>query len=271
VTFGALDVLLVVALLALPLRGWSQWRPVRRTSWYAGCAVVAATVLGHLGGDPRSHFFATTLQFCLLFFVAPLLLALGLPMPRATSRWVVLVGPGLACVVTLVWFLTPWLHLELSHELLWQVGHLVALGTGWLFCASAVQAGDQDPSAYPVLLMVAFLELLLDAVPGILVTLRKTVLAPSVFLAHHTATAVTAAHHSQVHGGELLWAIAELLDLPFVAALVFHWMRSDARQAAGLDAHSAATPSGEADLQRPWWETDGSVFGDRARQYRRED
>ena len=179
----------------------------------------------------------------------------------------------LACVVTLVWFLTPWLTVWLSHDVAYQAGHLLALGAGWVFCAPAVRAKGHESGAYPALILVAFLELLLDAIPGILITVRKTLLAPTVFLPHH---AHLAAHTSQVHGGEVIWVIAELLDIPFLAALVFQWVRADARQAAvidaRLDAHGpAADEANPAELQRPWWETDASVFGERAKQYRSKD
>ena len=88
----------------------------------------------------------------------------------------------LACVVTLVWFLTSWLRIWLSHDVAYQVGHVLALGAGWLFCAPAVRAKGHESGTYPVLILVAFLELLLDAIPGIVITIRKDILAPSVFL-----------------------------------------------------------------------------------------
>jgi putative copper resistance protein D len=266
--FGVLDVCLVVVLMAAPLLGRSSLR--HRLLWWTGTAVVAVGVLGQPFGNPRQTFLATAVQFCLLFFVAPVLLALGYPRVRPASRALTLLGPVLACVVTLAWFLTPWLRVSLSHGAAFQAGHLAALALGFAFCWPAVAPRHDDAGDYPALLLVAFLELLLDAVAGIVITIRSDLLAPQVFLSHH---GLAAAHTSQVHGGELLWVIAELLDIPFLAALVFGWVRADARQAAAVDAAAQATEDAEdasdPDLQRPWWETDASVFGERAKNYRR--
>ena len=272
-TFGPLDIVIVLALLAVPFRNISAYGTLRRLAWFAGVALTAVATFGHLGGDPRHTFLATTIQFTLLFFVAPVLLALGYAGEPGSHKLVALLGPVLACVVTLAWFLTPWLKLSLSHYLLYQAGHLLALAAGWLFCAPAVRARGLEAGAYPALILVAFLELLLDAIPGIIVTIRHDLLAPSVFLAHHSAAA---AHTSQVHGGEVLWVIAEILDIPFLAALVFQWVRADARHAAvidaRLDAHIAPPADGNTgERQRPWWETDASVFGDRAKTFERDD
>ena len=269
-TFGVLDVAIVVALVVIPVRERALYTPVRLAAAAAGIVTVALATMAHLGGDPRHVFLATSIQFCLLFFLAPLLLALSRPSDKPTNKVLGMVGPILACVVTLVWFLTPWLTFWLSHGLSYQIGHVVALGAGWLFCAPAVRAKGHESGAYPVLILVAFLELLLDAIPGIIITVRKDILAPTVFLPHHTHLA---AHTSQVHGGEVIWCIAELLDIPFLAALVFQWVRADARQAAvidaRLDAHGPAPDeSNPGELQRPWWETDASVFGERAKQYK---
>jgi putative copper resistance protein D len=273
VTFGVLDLAVVLVLFALPFRDLGSYGTWRRLAWFGGVAVVALGVLGHLGGDPRQTFLATTIQFTLLFFAAPLLLAMGAPGEPRSHRLLILVGPVLACVVTLAWFLTPWLRLSLSHDYLYQPGHLLLLAAGFLFCAPAVRARALEAGAYPALILVAFLELLLDAIPGIVITIRHDLLAPSVFLAHHSATA---AHASQVRGGEVLWVIAEILDIPFLAALVYQWVRADARHAAlvdaRLDAHGPAPDEANpGELQRPWWETDASVFGERAKTFKPRD
>lgn len=272
-TFGPFDILLVIVLLAYPFTDLGAYGSRQRLAWFSGVVVVGLAVFGQLGGNPRQIFLATTIQFCLLFFVAPVLLALGTPHRFRPPKILSFVGPILACVVTLAWFFTPWLHASLTNVFLFQLGHLLALLAGLLFCVPAVRAGGHEASAYPGLLFVAFLELLLDAIPGILITIRDTLLAPTVYLRYSTHTA---AHTSQMHGGEVLWIIAEVLDIPFLAALVYYWVRADARQAAvidaRLDAHSPPPSEGNTgDRQRPWWETDASVFGDRAKDFESDD
>lgn len=272
-TFGALDILLVLVLLAYPFTNIGAYGSRQRLAWFCGAVVTALAVFGQLGGNPRQIFLATTIQFCLLFFVAPVLLALGTPVRFRPPKILGFTGPVLACVVTLVWFLTPWLQFSLTHGFIFELGHLLVLTAGWLFCVPAVRAGGHDASAYPGLLFVAFLELLLDAIPGIIITIRESLLAPTVYLKYSTHEA---AHLSQVHGGEVLWVIAEVLDIPFLAALVYHWVRADARQAAvidaRLDAHTPPPAEGNTgDRQRPWWETDASVFGERAKTFEADD
>lgn len=272
-TFGVLDIVLVLVLVAVPFRNLEAYGRWNRRAWLAGVVTVTLATMAGLGGDPRTTFLAATIQFTLLFFVAPVLLALGWPTTLPSHKLVSLLGPILACVVTLAWFLTPWLRVSLSHDYLYQAGHLVALGAGWLFCAPAVRARGHEAAAYPGLILVAFLELLLDAIPGIVITIRHDLLAPGVFLAHHSAAA---AHTSQVHGGEVLWVIAEILDIPFLAALVYQWVRADARHAAVIDARLDAhgpppDESNPGELQRPWWETDASVFGERAKTFKPKD
>jgi putative membrane protein len=101
-------------------------------------------------------------------------------------------------------------------------------------------------------------------------------------------------------GGDLLWCIGEAVDVPFLVLLVVQWVRSDARDAArvdaGLDAmefdamerdamerdameldameRDGADPARDGDgaptdTMRPWWENDASVFGARAAQFQR--
>jgi hypothetical protein len=146
---------------------------------------------------------------------------------------------------------------------------------------------------YALALLVAFIELLADAVPGIVIRLDTHVLA----LGHFTAAAPWASTplHDQQFGGDLLWGFGEAVDLPFLILLLVQWARADAREAAAVDraldaravppvpaakqtaeAGDLARPGDVADTpepagggvwQRPWWETDASVFGHRAGHY----
>jgi putative copper resistance protein D len=82
----------------------------------------------------------------------------------------------------------------------------------------------------------------------------------------------------------VLWVVAEIVDLPFLALLVLQWIRADEREARALDARLDAqaervtgpTSSGSASAgsvgtgagrpeeslrERPWWEVDPGVLG----------
>jgi cytochrome c oxidase assembly factor CtaG len=141
-----------------------------------------------------------------------------------------------------------------------------------LWEASTIAAGVP----YAIALLFAFIELLADALPGIIIRLDTHVIAATQLTRSWGASLL----HDQQLGGDLLWCIGEAIDVPFLALLAVQWYRSDARHAQQIDqALDAAIPAtapsaamaGEADgeLTRPWWEQDASVFGDRAGQYRR--
>jgi putative membrane protein len=87
--------------------------------------------------------------------------------------------------------------------------------------------------------------------------------------------------YDQQLGGDFLWCLSEAIDMPFMIVLLVQWVRSDARDAARIDgALDAVAPVATSTtharvgvqqvddrMYQPWWETDASVFGDRAGWY----
>lgn len=154
--------------------------------------------------------------------------------------------------------------------------HLLLLGLGALIALPLVDQDDRRSSlAVGLALGVGILELLLDAFPGIALTFDG-----HLTLAHYAAE--PAALADQHTAGGILWAVAEILDLPFLVLVATRWMRADAVEArridAALDAQGAtggpaagapaddvAGPAGPAApaasaahpdapaLTRPWW------------------
>jgi putative membrane protein len=166
---------------------------------------------------------------------------------------------------------------SLAHPLLLSVLHmaLVLFGAAVLVPLWESEVIDMRVP-YVLALMIAFIELLADALPGIVLSSDNHVLAAAHFLG-----AVRPWHNSALHdqqlGGDLLLGIAEGLDLPFVMLLVVQWVRSDAREAAAIDcaydSRPAAAPGSPAEADddgwdRPWWETDTSALADRGYGYR---
>ncbi len=78
-------------------------------------------------------------------------------------------------------------------------------------------------------------ELLLDAIPGIVLRLQTK--PASTYFQHrpHYPWSLTPLHDQQLAGG-VLWIVAEVLDLPFLILLFVAWTRADAREAADIDA-----------------------------------
>lgn len=78
-------------------------------------------------------------------------------------------------------------------------------------------------------------------------------------------------------------SIAELVALPFLLAILVQWARTERAETVALDrrldtelvpaAPAAATastagPGADADLVRPWWETENSEVAQRIRRQR---
>src|SRR5205823_14085380 len=103
-------------------------------------------------------------------------------------------------------------------------------------------------------------ELLVDAVPGIVLRLQTSL--SSSFFTHRLARDwALSPINDQQRAGAILWAVAEVLDLPFLLLIFRRWVRADAREAAEidtvLDAERIARESGpEPARDEPWWLSD---------------
>ncbi|GAA2373239.1 cytochrome c oxidase assembly protein [Dactylosporangium salmoneum] len=282
-------------------RAGGHW-PATRTAAFFGLGLVglAATTMGWLGVYAPVLFSAYALQVVALLMVVPLLLALGRPIglakaalgPAGSARLdavlnsraarlftVPVISPFLLAVIPFLIFFTPWYQATLQHPLLASVSHLALLLAG---LAVLVPIWEADTIAAPVpyllALMFALIELLADAVPGIVVRLDTHVIAGAYLAALGRPWGGSLLHDQQL-GGDFLWCIGEAVDVPFLALLLLQWVRADAREARTVDAAldtvaagGSGSPGAEDPgdgLGRPWWETDASVFGDRAAQFQR--
>jgi cytochrome c oxidase assembly factor CtaG len=195
------------------------------------------------------------------------------------------VSPLLLAVVPFVVFFTGVYPASLANPgLLW----LLHLGLVAIGLVVLVPLWESDAVAarvaYPVALLFAFIELLADAVPGIVIRLNTHVIG-ATYLAGLGRSWGNSLLRDQQIGGDLLWCIGEAVDIPFLALLLFAWVRSDARDAARIDdaldlshddGRASVEPAGmdrvdagRVEMFRPWWETDASVFGDRAGRFER--
>jgi putative copper resistance protein D len=159
-----------------------------------------------------------------------------------------------------------------------ELTYLVLLGTGLLFVLPLLT--DELVPAWctpPLRALIGFADGLLDAVPGVVVMASPALLGAPV--AAYLAAADPM--YQQRLGGMLMFAIAECVGIPLLAATVVAWVRYDAKEAAAVDARldaerlqrrAAALADGgalggavadgraaqglEAELDRPWWESD---------------
>ncbi len=300
--------LLLVVLLAggylaavrVVIRAGYEW-PARRTlSWLLlGVGALAVTTLGWVGAYTHTLLWVHVLQIVLLLLVVPALLALGRPTllvhtlqaargaatPKRgmlASRLLAplanpLVAPALVPLALGVVVFTAVLPVTLVSAGYNDVAEVLLLGVGLLIALPLAGVGAAASSAVALATFVGFLELLLDAIPGFALRLRNDLLAPAWAAHVHRAWGPTPLQDQRL-GGAILWALAEILDLPFLALLVMAWIRADEREAAVTDAAldvatltatltaiaPAELPTGTAtpaSTERPWWEQDATVLG----------
>jgi putative copper resistance protein D len=279
-------------------RRQERW-PVGRTVAFAiGLLVLLVATAGWLQTYSRSLLWVYTAQVLVLLLVVPMLLVFGRPVTLARSGREGLrplpaplrvlsspvVGPALIPIVTAAVFFTPLLDASMRHVAVGWLVRIALVAVGLLFALPL--AGEDGADALPLALAVAafvgLLELLADSIPGMALRLRTHVLDPTWFgIGRHWGPSALS---DQQTAGAILWSVAELLDLPFLIFIVYQWIKADARQAAAVDlaldtqaarrddaqqARWAAGPTVvEPDperpgMDRPWWETDATVLGER--------
>jgi putative copper resistance protein D len=261
---------------------------MRAVSWIAGIAVLLVATCGWAGVYGQTLIVAFTTQFLLLLLVVPLLLAWGRPISLAArtlpppwggraSRIVTgpvgsvvthpAVAPLLVPVVTFGVFFTPVLQNVLLHKGTLQALRLALVLAGFLF-ALPLSGEDGALSSLGVMLglFVGLVELIVDAVPGFTWRYKHNVFAPA-WVAKVGRPWPPTPIHDQHLAANVLWIVAELLDLPFVALTFRRWVKVDEQEArrvdAALDARRAPAPIGptaaaqvdDDGMETPWWET----------------
>ena len=201
------------------------------------------------------------------------------------------VGPLVLIVVTVLVFFTPLLETALRHPVALHAVQLVLLVVGLVMALPVTDEGMRLSSlGYAALIGMGFVEFLLDAVPGIALRLHGGVLAAGYWTALHRGWGPSPLADQHLAGG-MLWFFGEAGDLPFLVMAMVAWIRVDAEEAARIDhaldlaetptvvrtgqvtggavpSDETDAPGAQAELERPWWETDAAVFGEaRARRY----
>lgn len=263
------------------------WR--RDLVFWLGMAAVVWTSSGFFGVRSTQLMWAWTAQQLLLLLVVPTIVLAGQPLSllRRTpgrrslvltvlgSRFVrivghPLVGPVLVPIMCLLLFFTPLGQAAASS--VWVAGllHVGLLGIGVLIALPLVDRDDDRSSlAVGLALAVGFVELILDALPGI--ALRFQTHLRIEYFAVDRPTWSGSWLADQHTAGGILWIVAEVLDLPFLVLAATRWVKIDQREAARvdaeLDARDAQRPppqEGRPELDRPWW-LDDPRFTDRFR------
>lgn len=290
-------------------RAGGRW-PIARTVAFVGLGItgLAGSALGWPEVYAPALFSVYAGQVMLLLLVVPFLMALGRPLGLARtalgaagrarltaaleSGWarfftVPVVSPLLLAAVPFLLFFTPLYRLSLTHTALLSTLHLLLLALGLAVLVPVWESDTVDARVpYVIVMLFALIELLADAVPGIVIRLDTHPIAAGYFAALARPWGPSPIPDQQL-GGDLMWCVGEAIDLPFIVMLLMQWVRSDARDAVRVDRELDAIDAAEraavgADrpgtagatpddgLTRPWWETDASVFGDRAARFQRD-
>ena len=271
---------------------WPWWR----TAVYAvlGVGTLVVATCGALAAYRGTLFWVGAAQATVLSAVTPLGLALGDPVGLAraarpglgqragagTRRLArVAMFPLLSSVVAagvlVVFCFTPWFGRSLSVPWVRELAYAVLLVTGTLVVLPLLSS-ELLPAwcTHPLRSLLAFVDGLIDAVPGILVMTTPQLLTVGVGAATLSRRPWgPAPMWDQRLGGGVMLAIAELVGLPLLGAVLVGWIRADDAEARLVDAELDARrtvpglptpgvagagpqPGGEAERDRPWWESD---------------
>lgn len=247
----------VVVLYVRGVRKAPRW-PVRRTlGFLLGILLFLYLSCGFPGVYGASLRWVFTVKVAGYVFVVPLLLAAGRPLALAretlglngrrrvdafmASRPVrVLSHPVVSPLLSLAVFasfLTPVLYLLRTDPLAGALTMVLAPALGLLMVLPAVE-GEERPASSAVMVVgfiYVFIELLADAVPGILLRLSGTVLDGFAGPVPGALGWFPGALRDQQLAGDLLWFVAEVVDLPLIILMMMRFQRSDKADAQAID------------------------------------
>lgn len=260
-----------------------------------GVLPLGFAVLSGLGTIRDVTMQAAAWQVGLLLAVAPAGVALGEPvrvlraglgsagrlrLDRALSSRTArvlafpIVTPLLSALVAFVFFFSGWFQATVASAALREVSYAVLFLVGLVFAVPLV--GELDEAmpgwcTHPVRAFLAFLDGLLDSVPGLVLMLHGTSLwLPAIPVAGRDLLG------DQQLAGATLLCVVEAVGVPFLIGVFVTWMRADATQAAQFDAAADAAEAADGGVpgaggdgaagggQRPWW-LDDPQFADRFR------
>lgn len=254
-TLVVVFLLYTVGIIAAHQRG-QRWPPHRALGFYVlGLGSYAWVSFGFLGAYSMELRWAFTTRIALLLLVVPALMSLGRPVLLAKaalsdgavrrldrfldSRLIRFTGnavfePVFSLGVFLV-FLTPFSGLVRGSIYgQWAVTLLIPV-IGLLTIIPIFENTTRHTSFFVTVEFVfAFAAFVFDPIPGILLRINETVLDQALSplgMAHWFPTAL----RDQQLSGDILWFLAEILDVPVLIILIIRWNRIDRAETKSLD------------------------------------
>jgi putative membrane protein len=248
---------LYLAGVARVTRAGGTW-PRLRTAAFAllGLGSYAVISFGFLGAYSHDLRFAFTTRIALLLFAVPALVALGRPVQLAraslppgplralehflASRFMKVVGSAvfspLFALAAFSVFLTPLAFTLRENAWSESLLTLVIPLAGLLMILPVFEGSEMRTSLFITAeFLLAFVELVLDAIPGIVLRITGHVLDHGHALAAVAPGWFPSQLRDQQLSGDLLWFIAEVADIPVLIFLFIRWSRTDRREARQLD------------------------------------
>jgi cytochrome c oxidase assembly factor CtaG len=224
-----------------------------------GLGSFAVVEFGFLGAYSHDLRWAFTTRIALLLFAVPACISAGRPIGllraslgeggAARLEWMLRTRLlrlfGNAIFATLFSgavfsiFLTPaaWV-LRSTPALSAGMGIVIPL-LGLIMVLPIVEnAGGRTSLFITVEFLLAFVELVIDAVPGIVMRLNDAILDHGPIIGPAVASAASwwpNPVHDQHLAGDFLWFIAEIADVPILVLLFVRWTRSEKREEKKFD------------------------------------
>jgi len=233
---------------------WPAWR-----TWcffLLGLGSFAAVNLGFLAVWSTDLRFAFTTRVALLLFAVPGFISLGAPIAMAR---LVLAGPSLRrlnmvvnslplrlfgnavfapifALAAFMVFVTPLAGTLRTSDLALSILSIVVPIVGLAMVLPIIEQTNQRTSFYiTVEFILVFVELILDAIPGILIRLSDQILDRIGPVVGAVPGWFPNPLRDQQLSGDLLWFIAEIGDLPILILLFVRWSKVDRKEAKNLD------------------------------------
>jgi Predicted membrane protein len=259
VAFGMIVVAAALYLggIVLARRAGTRWPWWPTVGFFAlGLGSYAWVSFGFLGAYSTELRWAFSTRIALLLFAVPALLCLGRPvvlaraalsgmprrvMERVLASWPVrLMGNAvfapLAAIAAFMVLLTPFAA-TLRGAPGWEA--FITTGVPLIGLLMALPIVDHSLVRTSLFItaefMLAFVELVMDAIPGILLRLNYTVLDHAPAITGSLPGWFPNPLHDQHLAGDFLWFIAEIADVPVLIILFLRWMRTDRSEAKKMD------------------------------------
>ncbi|WP_285136924.1 cytochrome c oxidase assembly protein [Microbacterium sp. lyk4-40-TSB-66] len=230
-------------------RRGEPWPVLRTIGFFAlGLLPYAVIELGFLGVYSAELRWAFSTRIALLIFAVPAGIAAGRPfdlVPGALRERILAARLtrifGNAMVATIViaavfcLFLTPIAGFLRVHPAIEASLGVVVPLVGLAMVLPMMALGAVHTGTFIAIeFLLAFVELLIDSVPGLLLRLNDGVL-DLIPDAGQTAPWWPSLLHDQHLAGDMIWFIAEFADVPILVIFMIRWMRSDRVEARGFD------------------------------------